>query len=398
MKKFDTRLIRYELRKAFLNPWMLLFLVVLLLMNAWKLNTEYTGEVREITPYRSVYEDFYSRWKGPITQEHIGELMSIYGPLQKKEQEGTLSHEQDPNAYTYSEARDQRFFEVLFATEMEYDYLYQNEALRITQKAQDLVQLYSNIGNRYEVKKNTAILELFQGRTIPQFADTHWVEAWLYHDYSAMLVLLLCVFGLCTVFVTERETEMYMLLRTSKMGGGATVAAKLIASALFCVVVSLLFFGEDVLFLLARSGHPEAVKSPVYAIRYLESTPLRMSIGQFQLWTIAVKTLGILGCGCFILLISCLCRRILTTFVAGFGWIMALTVVQELSSTRYALKWFNPMELVISREIVTETKFVNLLGQPVLIHVYVIAGILLTMAALYVGILYYNPGRMGRRG
>lgn len=398
MKKMDTRLIGYELRKAFLSPWMLLFLVVLLLMNAWKLNAEYTREVSEITPYQSVYEDFYSRWKGKITQEHIAELMSIYGPLQKKEQEGTMSSEYDPNAYTYSEWTDLRFFGTLFLTEMEYDYLYQNEALRITQNAQELVTLYSDLGNRYEVQKNTAILKLFQGRTVPQFADTHWVETWMNHDYSAMLVLLLCVFGLCTVFVTERETEMYMLLRTSKMGGGATVAAKLIASLLFCVVVSLLFFGEDVLFLLVRSGHPEALKSPVYAIRYLESTPLNMSIGQFQLWTIAVKTLGILGCGCFILLISCLCRRILTTFVAGFGCIMALTVLQELSGTRYALKWFNPMELVISRELVIQTKFVNLLGQPVLIHVYVIIGVILTMAALYGGILYFNPGRMGRRG
>ena len=87
----------------------------------------------------------------------------------------------------------------------------------------------------------------------------------------------------------------------------------------------------------------------------------------------------------------------LTTFVAGFGALMALTVLQEFCRTRFGLKWFDPMELVIVREIVTETKFVNVLGQPVLLHTFVIGGVLLTMGALYGLILRCNPGAAGRR-
>lgn len=397
MKKNFVRLIGYELRKSFLSPWLLLFIAVLLIMNAWKLNSEYEKKVSEITAYEAVYEMFYDRWSGEITGDKVSELMAIYGPLEEKMQTGSLSNKYDPNAYTYSERSDQRFFSTLFLSEMRYDYLYQNEALRICEKAQDLQQLYSGIGNNYEAQKNAAIVRLFQGRTITQFADTHWAEVWLNHDYSAMLVLLLCLFGLCSVFVSERETEMYMLQRTAKMGGGATVAAKLIASLLFTVLTAVMFFTEDALVLVALSGRPEALSSPVYAIRYLENTPLNMTIGQFQVWTVAVKTLGILGCGCFILLISCLCKRVLTTFVCGFGCLFGLVVLQEFCRTRSGLKWFNPMELVISREIVTETRFVNILGQPMLLHVFVIVGILLTMALLYLGIWYFNPGRMGRR-
>ena len=396
MKNF-CRLIRFELRKSFSSPWMIVFLVCLLLMNGWKLQSEYAAKTTQISRYQPVYEEFYSRWNGEITAETITELMTIFGPLQPKYEMGSASNVYDPSAYTYSEYTDAHFFATLFYTEMQYDYLYQNEAVRIVENARNLQELYSDVGNTYEVRKNAAVAELFKGRTIRQFADTHWVEVWLNHDYSAMLVLLLCLFGLCTVFVTERETEMYMLLRTAKNGGGATVAAKLTASALFAVAVSVLFFAEDILVPLALSGRPEALSSPIYAIRYLETTPLNMTIGQFQIWTVAVKTLGILGCGCVILLISCLCRRVLTTFVAGFGALMALTVLQEFCRTRYALKWFNPMELVISREIVTETKFVNVLGQPVLLYVFVIVGVLLTMGALYGLILCCNPGSAGRR-
>lgn len=396
MKKY-LHLLGFELKKSFLSPWMLVFLAGLLLMNGWKLYDEYTAKTKQIAAYPALYEEFYSKWSGQITAGKVGELMEIYGPLKPKYESGAISREYDPNAYTYSEATDAEFFASQFYREMYYDYLYQNEAVRITQNAQALQQLYSGIGNTYETRKNAEIVSRFAGRTVSQFADTHWAEVWLNHDYSAMPVLLLCLFGLCTVFVTERETEMYMLLRTARHGGAATVAAKLTASMLYALTVCLLFFGEDILVLLALSGRPEALLSPVYAIRSLETTPLTMTVGQFLLWTVAVKTLGVLGCSCVILLISCLCRRVLYTFIAGFGALLGLIVLQEVCRTRYWFKWFNPVELVISREIVTETSFVNVLGLPVVMHVFVIAGVLLTAALLYGAVLYCNPGRTGRR-
>ena len=248
------------------------------------------------------------------------------------------------------------------------------------------------------MEKNNAIADIFEGRSIPQFADTRYIEVWLNHDYSAMLVLLLCLFGLCTVFVTERETEMYMLQRTSKLGSGMTVAAKLAASLAYIILVCVLFFGEDFLVLQLLADHWEVLHSPVYAIKYLETTPLNMSIGQFILWSGTVKTLGMIACGCIILMASCLCRRVLTTFVSGFGCIMALIVLQEFCRTRIWLKWFNPLELVMVRELVTETVFANVLGHPVHLNLFVIAGIMLTIVVMYAAILLCNPGRMERRG
>ncbi len=396
MKVF-FRLVGYELRKAFLSPWVLLFLGLLLLLNSWKLREEYESKLQHITPYEEVYEDFYSRWKGPITPENIAQLMELYGPLEAKLEEGTLNTLPDENTYTGSQLTDYYFFSTSFFAEMQYDYLYQNTAIRIGERAESLEKLYSTLGNPYEVKKNEAVAETFQGRIISQFSDTHWVEVWLNHDYSAMLVLLLCIFGLCSVFVTERETQMYMLQRTTKLGGGFTVAAKLLASGLFVFVVSGLFFAQDSLLLLLFSGHPEALESPVYAIRYLETTPLRMTVGQFLLWATAVKTLGILGCAACFLLLSCLCKRVLTAFVAGFGCTLALTMLQELCRSRYGLKWFNPMELVLCRELVAQTEFVKLLGQPVLLHHFVLGGAGLTVGLLCLGILVFHPGRRARR-
>lgn len=397
MKKCTSflRLLAFEWKKNFASPWMVLFLIVLLALNGWKLHTEYQKKTAGFVAIDHIYEDFYAQWSGSITAEKIGSLMEIYGPL---EDFGSLNSAPGSGTYMDTEMGDHSFIFSNFYNEMKYDYLYVNEAIEISDQAAELSEFYRGAGDSYGVKKNNAIASTFAGRYIPQFADTRYIEVWLNHDYSSMLILLLCLFGLCTVFVTERETEMFMLQRTAKMGSGMTVAAKQVASLAYIVIVCVLFFGEDFLILQLLSGHWEALHSPVYAIKYLETTPLNMSIGQFILWSGAVKTQGMIACGCIILLASCLCRRVLTTFVSGFGCIMALVVLQEFCRTRIWLKWFNPLELVMVREIVTDTAFVNVCGLPVPLHGFVAAGVLLTMAVMVLGILRFNPGRMGRRG
>lgn len=395
--KMFLRLLAFEWKKNFLSPWMLLFLAVLLIANFWKLHTEYEKKTAEFSDYKATYEEFYSRWNGTITIENVQELMTIYSPLEEKSANMALDFSEGSGTYTYSENGDYRFFFSQFFNEMKYDYLYVNQAIAMIQQARELADFHERNGNTYKTAESESFAQAFQNRVISQFADTRYVEVWLNHDYSSMLVLLMCLFGLCSVFVAERETEMYMLQRTAKLGGGMTVAAKLTASALYLALVCALFYGEDFWVLQLLSGHWEALSSPVYAIRKLEATPLNMTIGQFVLWSGGVKMLGIIGCGCLILLCSCLCKRVLTTFVAGFGGIMALVILQESCRTCYHLKWLNPMELVAVREIVTDTAFVNTFGHPVHLYMFVIVGALLVMAAMVLGILRFNPGRMERR-
>lgn len=397
MKHAFFPLVGYELRKAFFSPGLLIFLVLLLAVNGWKLHTEFTDDARERSQYQTLYNEFYTQWNGPITPEKVTDLMDIYGPLEEKAMAGALSYQEDPNTYTGTEFSDYRFFHGQFANEMRYDYLYQNEGVRITQRALELAGFYTAAGNTFETRKNLDIAARFAGRQISNFADTQAIETWLEYDYSSMLVLLLSLFGLCSVFVTERETEMYMLLRTTRRGSAATAAAKLTASSIFILVICGLFFWEDVLVLQLLNGRSESLSSPVYAIRYFESTPLTMTIGQYQLFTVAAKTLGILCSGLLILLLSCLCRRVLTTYILSFGALMGLIILQEFCRTRFWLKWFNPLELVMVRELVTETKYVDFFGLAVPLHFFLIFGILLTMGLLILGILRCDPGHTERR-
>ena len=382
------RLVGYECRKAFLNPGMLIFFAALLLFNGWKIRDSYNLKVQEWRDYQVQYTETYGKYSEIITADKIMELRAVYDPLKAKAETLTLNYEYDPAAYTYSEGMDERFYRTLFYTELQYDYLYQNETYRIRENALGLADFYEDIGNSFEAAKNRQIAADFSGRVIPAFADTRGYEVLLSYDYSAMLVLLFSIFALCGVFVTERETDMYMLLRTTKNGSGSTVAAKLTAAMLFVIVTCAVFFGQDFLSIYFASPRNEALQSPVYALRAMESTPLNMTVGQYFLWAGAVKTLGIWACCTMILLISSLFKQTLGAFFTSLALLLGGVALQEFCGGKVAFRWFNPLELVISRELVYRDIFVNVFGMPVRQYIFQLASIAAVTAAVILGIRY----------
>ena len=384
------RLVGFECRKAFLNPAMLIFFVALLLFNGWKINDSYDRKVAEWTDYEAQYTETYGKYSGTITAEKISDLMTIYAPLEEKKNRHDLSYDYDPNAYTYSEGMDEKFYRTLFYTELKYDYLYQNEAYRIAENAMQMAAFYEGIGNDFEAAKNQQIAAEFSGRVIPAFSDTRGYEVLLNYDYSAMLVLLFSIFALCGVFVTERETDMYMLLRTTKNGTGSTVAAKLTAATLFVIVVCAVFFGQDFLSIYFASPRNTALKSTIYALRAFESTGLSMTIGQYFLWSAMAKTVGILACCTMILLVSSLFKQTLGAFFTSLALLLGSVALQEFCRGKLSLRWFNPMELVIGRELVYRDAFVDVFGLPVRLNIFMLTGVLLTVVIMICGILYLN--------
>lgn len=390
------RLVGFECRKAFLNPAMVIFFVVLLLFNGWKISDSYARKIAKWTAYEAQYIETYEKYSGTITAEKIADFMVVYGPLQEKFETRKLNYDYDPNAYTYSEALDEEFYRTLFYNELRYDYLYQNDAYRIVQNALQMAEFYEGVGNSFEAVKNRQIAKDFSGRAIASFSDTRGYEVLLKYDYSAMLVLLFSIFALCGVFVTERETDMYMLLRTTKNGTGITVAAKLTAAALFVIVTCAAFFSQDFLSIYLASPRNTALQSPVYALRALEFTPLAMTVGQYFLWAAAMKTLGILVCCTMILLVSSLFKQTLGAFFTSLALLLGCVALQDFSDGKLPLRWFNPMELVICRELVCRDAFVNVFGMPVRLHSFVLLGVLLVTVAMICGILYCSRGYHNR--
>ena len=112
---------------------------------------------------------------------------------------------------------------------------------------------------------------MFSDRLIPELHYTEMYQHYLQYDFSVFLVLLLVIYGLVHVFVLEKETEMELLLQSTIYGKRKTAAAKLLASVIFMISVSLLF------------GSFDGGSCPIYAVEYFETSPLSVSLF-FTLW------------------------------------------------------------------------------------------------------------------
>lgn len=368
-----VRLIRFEYRKHFVKPSIIIALLLFSLISAFKIFGIYSenslfarGHSTEQTiQIKQLYWDFYKDFGGEITPDKIERLLEIYRPIEAKTADLTAStRTDDPNTYTGNVYADYHFVRRCFVLPMEHDYMYQSYANKVAASAQENMSFYQSVGNSYEYRKNAAIAESFSGRKIQEFAFTEMYQYYLNYDFSSFLALLLCVYGLVGVFVSEKESEMDTLLLTTKYGGSKTIAAKLFSSALFVIGVCTWFWLFDFLIFSAVFGSFEGAAAPLYAIKNFADTPLNLTLGQYALLSGMVKTVGMLALGVSILLLSSLFRNALLPFALSLAGAFGLIYWQGIFMGSGYL-WFkvtNCFVLMVNRELFRKTEFVNLLG------------------------------------
>lgn len=371
-----VRLIRFEYRKHFVKPSILIALLVFSLISVEKIYGVYSGNslfargrsAEESVQIKQLYWDFYQDFSGEITPLKIDRLMEIYRPLENQITDATASTRTDnPDTYTGNVYNDYSFFDRCFVKPMEHDYMYQSYANQVAAAARENMSFYQSVGNTYDYRKNAAIAKLFTGRQIHNFDFTEMYQYYLHYDFSSFLVFLLCVYGLVGVFVSEKETEMDTLLLTTKHGGSKTIAAKLLSSVLFVVVVCTWFWLLDFFAFSAIFGSFEGASAPLYAVKNFADTPLNLTLGKYALLSGAVKTAMMLVLGLGILLLSNLFENALLPFVLSLAGAFGLITWQGLfmGSGHIGIKILNPFILMVNRELFRKTEFFNLFQFPV---------------------------------
>lgn len=371
-----VKLLLFECRKHFLKKSIVLAILLFSILNIAKIYSVYDqtsllSKSKEPV-WNDLYWDMYEDFGGTITKEKIEQLMSIYGPLDKQTADKTASTATDnPNTYTGNVYNDTFFFRWNFVNPMKYAYMYKGYANDVVITAKENVAFFESLGNQYEYRKNAAIVDRYTGRDISDFSYTEMYKSYIHYDFSAFLVILICMYVLINVFVSEKETEMDVLLLTTKAGGTKTVVAKIITSAIFVCVVCSWFWLLDFAAFATIYGSLEATFSPLYAIENFANSSISISLGTYAVLSNLVKTAGILVLSLVFLLISTLFKNALFPFIMSLFATFGFIYMQEMymGSGRILLKVLNPFVLVVNRELFRKTEFVNLFGYPVISYV-----------------------------
>ena len=374
----DIRMIRqiyFEFRKHFLKLPVCAAVTLFLLLDAFQISSVYQDKsiFAMIPEWRARYENLCPVYGGQITEEKIRNLMAYYRPLKAA-----------GNLRPGSEYEEALMLQKCFVTPLQYAYEYQQNAVQITKKALENADFYQQMGNTYDSRKNQQIAEMFSGRQIPEFHYTEMYQHYLQYDFSVFLVLLLIIYGLVNVFVLEKETEMELLLQTTVQGKRKSAAAKLLASAIFVIAVSLLFWLADFLLFGCLFGSFDGGNCPIYAIEYFEASPLSISLFFYALLAMGLKTTGTLVFGTAVLLLSRLCRNTLFPFVGSIFLIGSCLLAYNADLPSVC----NPVSLLVCRELFHWVDFIDLAGIPVLTWQFCLITALLMLTVLSVAILY----------
>ena len=375
------KILIYEIRKNFIKPYLFVILCLLTVINTVTIYDYYkenhvfsTEKTNRSIAFWNLYE---GKFKGRITNEKINALMEIYTPLyQLCAVERTFSTEYDPETYTGYTFGDYRMLDLGFVRPMEYSYMYRSQALEIADKAKENLEFFRTAGNVYQYRSNLKIASLFGGRQITDFYHTEMYENLFRYDFSSFLILLMSILALVPVFVAEKETEMDLILSTSKKGGKETVNAKILSSFLYVIVISVWFYMVDFLAFSYFYGLT-GLNNQLYALKDFMLTPLNVKMWGFILLSAAVKIIGLLAVSSIILFLSSIFRRALLPYILSLGTVFLLMLVNEFTK----VKFINPIELIANREMFKNTDFINILGFPVHEFIVVILSVMLFAVA-----------------
>lgn len=369
-------LIKFEFKKHFTKRSILIALLLFSVINIAKIDSVYQENSfisKSTDPvWNKVYWQLYHEYEGSMTPKKIDKLLSIYKPLEKKTADLTASRTMNnPDTYTGNVYSDYYLLTGYYIQPMEYAYMYKSNAKEIVQRAQDNMAFYKDRNNEYQYRVNKMIASLFAGRCITTFSYTEMYQYYLEYDFSSLLVLLLCLYGLVGVFVSEKESDMDSLLLTTVSGGRKTLVAKIIASMLFVFFICLWFWLLDFAAFSAVFQSLEAATSPVYVLKNFENASVNLSLSQYSLLSAIVKTGGMMILGLFFLLISSASKSALIPFLLNLVLTGAAILGQEImsGSERILIKILNPFILINNSELFHNTVFVNFFGIPVLSYV-----------------------------
>ena len=402
------RLIRYEFIKQFCKRSILALFVVFSLANLFKIYGEYKSysyltDGNGERSWHTLHWQLYEEYRGELTPEKIEGLLAVYQPLVEATSDMTASTAtDDPNTMTGNLYSDRNLLDKYFVQPMQYSYEYSGRSEQVANRARQSAALYGERGAVYQQRESGAIYNLYAGRTIPAFAYREMCNYYLNYDFSIVLTLLLCLYGIIGTFVSERETQMDMLLLVSPNGGRKTVLVKLLAATLFLILTSLWFSLLDLIGFAASFQTLEGLALPVFAIPNFAESSVNLSIFQYALLSAAFKCAGIWVIGMLWLLVSIFWKNALLPFVLGLSLCMALTVSGAACacSNFFWTKVLNPYSLLANRVLLGKTEFVNLGGFPVLtwlaaIWFALIAG--LAIAAMIYFLSAENSHRCVRR-
>lgn len=218
-----------------------------------------------------------------------------------------------------------------------------------------------------------------------------WKEIIHYLSYYGMIyVSILVILGVSTSITSEYTTNMDSLLKSCKKGKKQLITAKIYASILYTTIISVFFTLFNTLpHITVLNKYGWSV--PIQNISAFNLSPYNLTIGQYFMIQFLVHLLGAIIFAMIVLLVSSICRSIITSlFVGGTIWALPLIIEQYTYMTQKPkVLDYSLTQIIKAEPLFTQFKTLNLLGYPVLYPYFVLA-IYIMLLPIIIYFIYFT--------
>lgn len=251
------------------------------------------------------------------------------------------------------------------------------EAFEINELKETIDKL-AKIGkeNTYEYKNKALAYNMYM--KVDQ-RKLYYVEAWnniiSTSKMNVFILAAMILIGISPVFAGEYETKMSSLIFSSKKGQGQGIWAKILASIIYAVVITLII-NLSVTFVMIKIHGTYGFNSPLQCLFQYRCSPYKLTINQFWIISILTSILGAVIFTLLILFLSSLSRSSLMTFFTA-GFIFAVPVIIEDFIARDATWQKTLLNLSINRIMKGSKPYevfysMNVFGRPLLYPYFIV--------------------------
>ncbi|WP_113673003.1 hypothetical protein [Vallitalea guaymasensis] len=223
------------------------------------------------------------------------------------------------------------------------------------------------------------------------FNEQGWYEVVNYINQNGMLyVCILIILGISTAITSEYSTYMDSIIKSSKKGKKQFITAKIYASIIYTVIISLIFAAfNSIPYLMSLDNYGYNV--PIQNIYDFIHSPYLLTIGQYLIVQFLVHLAGAIIFSLIVLLVSAICRSMLTSiFLSSSIWALPLVIEQYtyVEDKTPGIIDFSLTNIIKAAPLFRTYKTYNILGYPVL-YPYLVIGIYIILVPLILYLVYY---------
>lgn len=355
------KIIYYEMRKSWLKLSTLIVLVICTALNIYRIGSTSQTFFFTYGEFQEPYFRLHDTVRGELDESKLAPFRIKKNELDNLIRNKMYTTEYAPEKYPYTGYAfgDYALYNAAIAPEITYCATYSNISNQIAAKAAEGYNIYREIGNGYEMKKNALIYDAYQNRSIPEYRATNWVGQYFTYDFSSLLCVVMLILGLASCFTNEKTSGMNSLI-TAYGKSTRSLFAKMISAAVYCMGLTIFFTILD----LAFTDHFLVIRGldmPIYSAEIFRNSPFAFSFLSAILICAGLRFLGLLVIALLILLISKISPNTVISTGASFAAVLALIFMSLICDNA-----LNPIGLLTPKTYIREFAVTNLFGIPIL--------------------------------